>query len=135
MSDHKEPNYIAIWGWLLLLTITEVATTRLPIPRLTMAILLVGQAVTKALLVAMYFMHLKFEKKILGAIAFTPLVLCIFLSVMLLPDSKHDPNAVQQGPPATAPAEGAGGEHGEAAPGTETPAPAGETPAPAGETH
>jgi cytochrome c oxidase subunit 4 len=121
MSDHKEPNYIAIWGWLLLLTITEVATTRLPIPRLTMAILLVGQAMTKALLVAMYFMHLKYEKKVLGMIAFTPLLLCVFLSVMLLPDSKHDPNAVQQAPPAAAaPAEG--GEHGEAPP-AETPAP------------
>ena len=125
MSDHKEPNYFAIWGWLLLLTITEIATTRLPIPRLTIAILLIGQACTKALLVAMYFMHLKFERKILGMIAFTPLVLCVFLSVMLLPDSKHDPNAVQQTAPASAaPAEG--GEHGEAAP-AETPAPAPES--------
>ena len=124
MSDHKEPNYIAIWGWLLLLTITEVGTTFLPIPRLTMAILLVGQACTKALLVAMYFMHLKFEKRMLGAIAFTPLILCVFLSVMLLPDSKHDPNAVGSAPPASAaPAEG--GEHGGAAP-AETPAPEGE---------
>jgi cytochrome c oxidase subunit 4 len=123
MSDHKEPNYIAIWGWLLLLTITEVATTYLPVPRLTMAILLVGQAMTKALLVAMYFMHLKFEKKALGMIAFTPLVLCVFLSVMLLPDSKHEPDALPKAAPAAAPAEG--GEHGEAAP-AEAPAPAAE---------
>ena len=119
MSDHKEPNYIAIWGWLLLLTLTEVATTWLPIPRLTIAILLVGQALTKALLVAMYFMHLRYEKKILGAIAFTPLVLCVFLSVMLLPDAKSEASAVgAASPAAAAPAEG--GAHGEAAP-AETP--------------
>ena len=80
MSDHKEPNYIAIWGWLLLLTITEVATTRLPIPRLTMAILLVGQAMTKALLVAMYFMHLKGEKPMV----YWPLGLTAFLFIGLL---------------------------------------------------
>jgi len=116
MADtHKEPNYVAIWGWLLLLTITEVATTRLPLPRLTLAILLVGQAMTKATLVAMYFMHLKYEKRTLALIAATPLVLCVFLSLMLLPDAKHDPNSVQQAPPAAAaPAEG--GEHTETAP-------------------
>lgn len=125
MTDHKEPNYFAIWGWLLLLTVTEVATTRLPLPRLTLAILLVGQAMTKAVLVAMYFMHLKFEKRTLAMIALSPLVLCVFLSLMLLPDSKHDPNAVQQTPPAAAtPAEGEG--H------TETPA---EAPPPAPEGH
>jgi cytochrome c oxidase subunit 4 len=123
-THHKEPNYIAIWGWLLLLTITEVATTRLPIPRLTMAILLVGQALTKALLVAMYFMHLKFEKRTLGMIALSPLILCVFLSLMLLPDSKHDPNAVQQKPPAAAaPAEGEG--HAETPEETTPPAPEG----------
>ena len=74
MSDHKEPNYFAVWAWLLLLTITEIATTRLPIPRITIAILLVGQASTKALLVAMFFMHLKFENKVLAMIAFTLLI-------------------------------------------------------------
>ena len=130
MSDHKEPNYIAIWGWLLLLTLTEVATTWLPINRLTIAILLVGQALTKALLVAMYFMHLKYEKKVLGAIAFTPLVLCVFLSVMLLPDAKQEANAVGA-TPAAAPAEG--GEHGDAHGGEAAPA---ETPeAPTGGGH
>ena len=30
---HKEPNYYAIWGWLLVLTIAELATTKLPIGR------------------------------------------------------------------------------------------------------
>ena len=37
-------------------------------------------------LVGMYFMHLKFERLTLGMIALTPLILCVFLILMLLPD-------------------------------------------------
>ena len=52
------------------------------------AVLLVGMALTKASLVALYFMHLKFERRVLTMIAFTPLLLCVFLALMLMPDSK-----------------------------------------------
>jgi hypothetical protein len=38
------------------------------------------------LLVAMYFMHLKFEPRTLGIIALTPFILCLFLILMLIPD-------------------------------------------------
>jgi caa(3)-type oxidase subunit IV len=48
--------------------------------------LLVILAVWKAALVAMYFMHLKFERKTLAMIAIVPFVLCLFLILMLLPD-------------------------------------------------
>jgi cytochrome c oxidase subunit IV len=49
-------------------------------------ILLVGMAFTKAAMVALYFMHLKFERSTLMLIALAPLILCIFLALMLLPD-------------------------------------------------
>ena len=127
---HKEPNYYAIWGWLLVLTIAELGTTKLPIGRPSIAVLLVGEAITKALLVAMFFMHLRFEKMTLAMIAATPLILCAFLALMLLPDSKHDAGAVMPAAPAgaAAPAEGGDGESGggaEAPPAekTETPPP------------
>jgi hypothetical protein len=32
-------------------------------------------------------MHLKFEKKLLGIIALTPMIICAFLLFMLMPDS------------------------------------------------
>ena len=48
--------------------------------------LLVVLAVWKAALVAMHFMHLKFEKTTLALVALTPFVLCVFLILMLLPD-------------------------------------------------
>ena len=73
--------------WLVVLTAGEVGVIYMPIPRLAIGILLVGFALSKAALVALYFMHLRFEKPILGLIALTPLILCVFLTLMLLPDS------------------------------------------------
>jgi len=85
-SAHKQPNYIGVFWWLLALTILEVGAIFLPIARFLIAILLVGMALSKAALVAMYFMHLKFERRTLGLIAITPLVLCLLLVFALLPD-------------------------------------------------
>ena len=59
----------------------------MPIAKLLIATLLVGMALTKAILVAAYFMHLKFERRTLAVIAATPLALCVFLVLMLLPDA------------------------------------------------
>ena len=83
---HKQPNYIAIFWWLLALTVLEVAVIFAPMARVLIAILLVGMALSKASLVAMYFMHLKFERTTLGLIAMTPLLLCVMLAFALLPD-------------------------------------------------
>ena len=47
---------------------------------------LVALAWAKATLVAMYFMHLRFERRTLAIIAFMPVVLVTFLTFMLLPD-------------------------------------------------
>ncbi|MEE9568527.1 MAG: cytochrome C oxidase subunit IV family protein [Candidatus Binatia bacterium] len=85
-TAHTEPNYIGVFWWLLALTILEIAVIYVPMARLIIVILLVGLAVSKAALVAMYFMHLKFERVTLGVIALTPLILCVFLILMLLPD-------------------------------------------------
>jgi cytochrome c oxidase subunit 4 len=85
-TSHAEPNYIGVFWWLLALTILEIAAIYMPIARIIIVILLVGFALSKAALVALYFMHLKFERFTLGLIALTPLILCIFLILMLLPD-------------------------------------------------
>jgi len=84
---HAEPNYIAIWIWLAILTVAEIGATFLPIPHGFVAAMLVIMALTKAILVATFFMHLKFERRTLAFIAATPLVLCTFLLLMLLPDA------------------------------------------------
>jgi len=83
---HTEPNYMAVFYWLAALTAIEIAVVYLPIAKLLIVILLIGLALSKASLVALYFMHLKFERRTLFLIAITPALLCAFLVLMLFPD-------------------------------------------------
>jgi len=85
-ATHSTTAYIKIFWLLLILTIVEVAIVYLGVPRMLLVGLLVIFAVWKAALVAMHFMHLKFEKKTLSIVAIIPFILCVFLILMLLPD-------------------------------------------------
>ena len=85
-TTHDEPNYMGVFWWLLALTLLELGVIYVPIHRMGILILLVVLAVSKAVLVALYFMHLKFERLTLALIALSPFVLCVFLILMLLPD-------------------------------------------------
>jgi cytochrome c oxidase subunit 4 len=85
-EEHAEPNYIAIWIYLGVLTVLELIVAYAPIPKAAMVGLLVGLAWAKAVLVAMYFMHLRFERRTLAIIACIPAMLVTFLTFMLVPD-------------------------------------------------
>jgi cytochrome c oxidase subunit 4 len=85
-SAHSTANYLRIFYILLALTIVEVAIVYLHLPRTLLVALLIVVAVWKAALVALHFMHLKFEKTTLMMIALSPFVLCVFLILMLIPD-------------------------------------------------
>jgi cytochrome c oxidase subunit IV len=85
-TEHKHPNYMAIFWYLAVLTVVEIAVIFAPLPKLTIGVLLCALAVTKAALVAMYFMHLRFETRTLGLIAMTPLAIATLLVFILLPD-------------------------------------------------
>lgn len=85
-TSHSASAYIKIFYILLVLTIAEVAIVYMGLPKLLLAGLLVIFAVWKASLVAMHFMHLKFEKKTLAVVALAPFVLCVFLILMLTSD-------------------------------------------------
>ncbi|MFQ5700358.1 MAG: cytochrome C oxidase subunit IV family protein [Acidobacteriota bacterium] len=91
-AEHAEPNYLGIVIVLGILTAAEIGVTFLQIPRFLTGAMLVILALSKAFLVALYFMHLRFEKKALTLIALTPLVLCALLMFALLPDSNPDEN-------------------------------------------
>ena len=79
-QEHKTPNYMAIFYWLAGLTIVEVAwATLLHTNRRPLIMGLVIFAGTKALLVALFFMHLKFERKRLGLIVGSTLILGLIL--------------------------------------------------------
>jgi len=85
-TAHKMPRYWLIMIWLAVLTVAEIAVIYAPMAKMAIAML------TKALLVAMYFMHLRFEPRTLGLIALTPLILCVFLLFMLVPDHSAVPH-------------------------------------------
>ena len=85
-EHHSESIYMKIFYYLLVLTILEILVALPTYAPLAKGILLVGMALGKATLVAMYFMHLRFERVTLGVIAFTPLAICVFLVFMLTPD-------------------------------------------------
>lgn len=86
VTVHKHPNYMAIFWWLAILTAIELAVIFAPLGKFTIGTLLVALAVGKASLVAMYFMHLRFEVRTLGLIAVTPLAIATLLIFLLLPD-------------------------------------------------
>jgi cytochrome c oxidase subunit 4 len=83
-ADHKHPNYVAVWGGLFVLTVIEVAAVYMRIPRHLLVLALLLLAAWKALLVALYFMHLRFEPKRLALVALAPLPLGIILVVAVL---------------------------------------------------
>jgi cytochrome c oxidase subunit 4 len=85
-GEHHGPSYMAIFWWLAVLTVLELAVIYMPIARLAIGIMLVALACSKAALVALYFMHLKFEARTLGYIALTPAVIGALLVFVLMPD-------------------------------------------------
>jgi cytochrome c oxidase subunit 4 len=95
-THHEEPNYMGVFWWLLVLTILEIAVIYAPFAKFAIVILLIGMALTKASLVALYYMHLKFEKRTVGTIAIVPLVLCVFPSLMLTPDPVFSSSTIRR---------------------------------------
>ncbi|HTT68079.1 MAG TPA: cytochrome C oxidase subunit IV family protein [Gemmatimonadales bacterium] len=83
-AEHKAPNYVAVWGLLAILTMVEVAIVYFRLPRRLMIVSLVFLALWKALLVALYFMHLKFEPKRLLYVVLAPLPLAVILVVAVM---------------------------------------------------
>ena len=85
-TGHKHPNYMAIFWYLAILTVVELAVIFMPLSKFTIGGLLCALALGKAALVAMYFMHLRFETRTLGMIAIVPLAIATLLVFVLLPD-------------------------------------------------
>ncbi|HXF96152.1 MAG TPA: cytochrome C oxidase subunit IV family protein [Gemmatimonadales bacterium] len=79
-TARKHPNYVAIWVYLAVLTAIEVGVAFIShFPKPVLMLILVGLAIWKALLVALYFMHLKFERWRLRTVFIVPLPLAVIL--------------------------------------------------------
>ena len=87
MGSHGvRPNYVAIWGWLVALMLVGLAASFLPGARGLAVALIFATAVAKALFVALNYMHLKFEPRLIYAIAIVPVLFLLVLTVALFPD-------------------------------------------------
>lgn len=82
---HSSPNYYLIWLYLLLLTVAEVLVAFVShLPDVVLIVILLGLAVWKALLVALYYMHLKFEPPRLVLLVLLALPFAILLSLVVV---------------------------------------------------
>jgi len=82
---HKRP-YLRIFLTLTVLTAVEVVLASLIQAPTLRIIALLGLAVTKAALVALYFMHLRYDNRLLAVVGGVPMLLTLFMLILLLMD-------------------------------------------------
>jgi cytochrome c oxidase subunit 4 len=89
---HHKVNYLAIFFLLVILTIVTVAVAFVHLEKeLHKVLVALTIASIKAAFVALYFMHLKFEGKLIYLILLVPVFLCFVLVISLIPDIVHAP--------------------------------------------
>jgi len=78
---HVSPaTYVWIWGWLAGLMLLGVFLSEagvLPLPAAIIVVLVTLLSSVKAILVALYYMHLKLDRRLLAVIALAPLLLIV----------------------------------------------------------
>jgi cytochrome c oxidase subunit 4 len=84
-ARHRHANPVAVYVALAVATVIEVAITVLPgLPHAQIVPVLLALSFVKAALVALYYMHLRYEKLIYALIFATPAAFALFLVVVLL---------------------------------------------------
>lgn len=84
-GEETRPNYFLVWVWLVILVVVSIAASML-LPKSVALVLIFAAATMKALLVALNYMHLKYEKPLLYVLAIVPVLIVIVLLFALLPD-------------------------------------------------
>ena len=87
VTPHKHPNYWAVFIALAVLTatitITELFIDSIPIPKEIIRTAFVVMSFIKATLVAMYYMHLKFDSFVYTVLFMMPVIFAFFLVTVL----------------------------------------------------
>jgi cytochrome c oxidase subunit 4 len=84
VAHRRHPNYIGVFIGLAVLTAVELTVAFLPWTKRTIILLLVFLAMWKALMVALYFMHLRFESNRLRILAIAPLPLAVIMVMAVI---------------------------------------------------
>jgi cytochrome c oxidase subunit 4 len=99
-TPHHHVNYLMIFFTLVVLTVVTVAVAFYRFNNEMVNVLLaLLVASIKATFVAMYFMHLKFEGKLIYCIFIVPLCLTVLLVCALIPDVAHGIHHIANMPP------------------------------------
>lgn len=83
-QTHAKPNYMLVWAILAVLMMVKVGLTYVGWPKSVTVILLVVVAIWKASLVALYYMHLRWEPRRLIIMVLAPLPLALILVLAVL---------------------------------------------------
>lgn len=88
MSSHENgiKQYLIIFGWLAAITVLEIVAVMIHMPRTALIIFVLGTAIAKAVIIAVFFMHLKSENPMIWWVPGVPIVLALFFIFMLFPD-------------------------------------------------
>ena len=90
-SDHTAGSlktYWRIWGMLLALTLVMLFLDQAPMPQPLFVTIMVAAMLTKASLIAAYFMHLKYEHRFLQATLVVGLLINgAFMFALFVPDA------------------------------------------------
>lgn len=86
-ETHHHPRYFWVCGWLALLTLVEVYIPEMALGTQANFWSLTIIAIVKAALVALFFMHLLFEKARLVLFILTPVIGTLLLLLVLLVDA------------------------------------------------
>jgi len=84
IPEKPVPKYMLVFLGLFVLTLIELGVAFVGLSRATTIIALVGLAIYKAILVALYYMHLRFEPTRLRVAVLAPLPLAFILVLAVL---------------------------------------------------
>ena len=91
-TPHHKVNYVAVFITLVVLTVVTVVVAFVNLKsEVAKVFLALAIASIKASAVILYFMHVKFEGKLIYLILIVPISFCILLVISLLPDVTFAP--------------------------------------------
>ena len=82
----RRATYLKVFGALAVITAIEVGVAALALDTTLRIIILMGMAATKVALVASYYMHLKYDQRILTIIGGFPILLVAIMLLFFLAD-------------------------------------------------
>lgn len=85
-SHEKRRPYLKVFVALAVLTAIEVGVAGMALGEAARVILLLGLAAAKASLVALFYMHLRYDHRILAIVGSFPLLLVIIMLIVFMAD-------------------------------------------------